>query len=47
MALIRGDTPAVIPVEIIERRIYFIRGCKVMLDVDLARLYGVSTKALN
>lgn len=26
--------------------IYLIRGCKVMLDEDLARLYGVSTKAL-
>ena len=27
--------------------VYFIRGEKVMLDADLARLYGVSTKALN
>lgn len=33
--------------EIIEQRIFFIRGHKVMLDVDLARLYGVSTKRLN
>jgi ORF6N domain len=31
----------------IERVIYFIRGQRVMLDSDLARLYGVSTKALN
>jgi hypothetical protein len=36
-----------IPVEIIERKIYLIRGCKVMLDRDLAGLYEVPTKALN
>ncbi len=30
-----------IPVEIIERQIYLIRGQKVMLDKDLAVLYGV------
>lgn len=27
--------------------VFLVRGEKVMLDVDLARLYGVSTKALN
>lgn len=37
--------PAV-PVEIIERRIYFIRGQKVMLDQDLAELYDVQNRAL-
>lgn len=31
----------------IERAIFFIRGCKVMLDRDLALLYGVSTSQLN
>jgi len=31
----------------IERRIYYIRGQKVMLDKDLAEIYGVSTKRLN
>jgi hypothetical protein len=36
-----------VPVEVIERRIYLIRGEKVMLDADLADLYGVSTKAFN
>jgi hypothetical protein len=36
-----------IPAEIIEQKIYFIRGHKVMLDRDLAVLYGVPTKALN
>jgi len=33
--------------EIIERRIYLIRGQKVMLDRDLARLYGIETKLLK
>lgn len=36
-----------IPVELIERRIYLIRGEKVMLDSELAELYGVETKALS
>ena len=27
--------------------VFFIRGEKVMLDADLAKLYGVTTKALN
>ena len=31
----------------IERRILFIRGQKIILDADLAELYGVETKALN
>ncbi|MDQ6913483.1 MAG: ORF6N domain-containing protein [Verrucomicrobiota bacterium] len=31
----------------IERWIYLIRGEKVMLDSDLAQLYGVPTKSLN
>ncbi len=36
-----------VPVQMIERRIYLIRGSKVMLDFDLAELYRVPTKALN
>ncbi len=36
-----------IPVEMVERRIYLIRGQKVMLDADLADLYQVLTKNLN
>ena len=36
-----------VPVEIIERRIYLIRGQKVMLDSDLAELYQVETFNLN
>ena len=31
----------------IEKRIYFMRGHKVMLDFDPAGLYGVKTEALN
>jgi len=36
-----------VPVELVERRIYLIRGQKVMLDSDLADLYQVETRALN
>ncbi len=36
-----------IPQEIIEGKILLIRGTKVMLDRDLAMLYGVETKVLN
>lgn len=36
-----------VPEEIIESKILFIRGKKVMLDRDLAVLYGVETKALK
>jgi len=36
-----------IPAERIERRILLIRGQKVMIDADLAELYGVTTKRLN
>jgi len=36
-----------IPVELIEKRILLIRGQKVMLDADLAEMYGVETRALN
>src|SRR6266851_9363592 len=37
---------ALIPVERIASRIYLIRGEKVMLDSDLAELYGVETRVL-
>lgn len=37
---------SLVPVERIESRILFIRGEKVMLDADLAGLYGVETRAL-
>jgi phage regulator Rha-like protein len=42
------NSPAiVIPIERIERSILLIRGEKVMLDADLAEIYGVTTKVLN
>ncbi|PKN01632.1 MAG: DNA-binding protein [Elusimicrobia bacterium HGW-Elusimicrobia-1] len=34
-------------VEVIQRKIFLVRGVKVMLDSDLAFLYGVETKGLN
>ena len=39
-SLILADT-------LISQKIYIIRGKKVMIDEDLAALYGVETKALN
>jgi hypothetical protein len=38
---------AVLPIERIERKILVLRGEKVMLDHDLAELYGVTTKVFN
>ncbi|MFZ3065306.1 MAG: ORF6N domain-containing protein [Nitrospirota bacterium] len=38
---------SLIPQQIIENKILFIRGKKVMLDRDLAMLYGVETRVLN
>ncbi|MGA9625294.1 MAG: ORF6N domain-containing protein [Bryobacteraceae bacterium] len=35
-----------VPVHVIERRIYLIRGQRVMLDSDFAELYRVETRAL-
>ena len=37
----------IIPKEVITDKIYFIRNTKVMLDRDLAVLYGVETKRIN
>ncbi len=42
-----ADAEDVISVESIAAQIYVIRGESVMLDFDLADLYGVPTKALN
>src|SRR5205809_8093567 len=38
---------SVVPIERIESRILLVRGHKVLLDADLAALYGVSTKRFN
>jgi len=40
-------TTSIVSIEHIENRIYIMRGQRVMLDSDLAALYGVSTKRLN
>ena len=42
------DTQAsLVPVEEIGKRIFLIRGRRVMLDADLAAIYSVSTRRLN
>ncbi len=40
------DERSPIPAAIIEQHIFLIRGQKVMLDADLAKLYGVASKVL-
>ncbi len=40
-------TQTMLPEETIQSKIYLIRGKKVMLDRDLAKLYGVEPKTLN
>ena len=42
-----GDKKALVPTEIIVTKILFLRGEKVLLDRDLAELYGVETRVLN
>ena len=41
------STDAIIPAQRIAQCIYLIRGQKILLDEDLARLYGVETRVLN
>ena len=38
---------AIVPSPLISQKIFFVRGTRVMLDADLAQLYGVATKNLN
>ena len=38
---------AAVPIRNLDRLIYEIRGQKVMLDTDLAAIYGVPVKRLN
>jgi|SRR5579863_1677513 len=47
MAKKPSNAVQVIPVEFIERKIYLVRGCKVMLDSDLADSYQMPTQVLN
>jgi hypothetical protein len=49
-ALPKRTTPQIpIPIgtETVEERIHVLRGVRVMLDLDLAELYGVTTSGLN
>jgi hypothetical protein len=43
------ETSLILPItpEFVDRRIYLIRGSKVILDSDLAELYQIPTKSLN
>ncbi len=41
-----NNMEALIPVGVIERKIYLIRGHRVILDEDLAELYNVATRVL-
>lgn len=43
----RSGVRAATSQEIIEQKIFVLRGCKIMLDKELAKLYGVETGALN
>lgn len=43
----KKDTALAIPDELIMNQIYYLRGQKVMIDKDLAILYGVETKQLK
>jgi hypothetical protein len=44
---VRKSSNLLIPASLIEQRIYLIRGCRVMLDRDLAELYKVKPIALR
>jgi len=41
------DSGGIIPIERVQDRILLVRGQKVIIDADLAVLYGVNTKRLN
>ncbi len=43
----KENNSLIIPEEVIMNKIYFVRNQKVMIDVDLAELYGVETRRLN
>ena len=42
-----GEVMSIVPVEQVQAKILTIRGQRVILDADLADLYGVPTKRLN
>lgn len=42
-----GENTELMTVDNIQKRVYFIRGQQVMLDTDLAKIYGYEVKRLN
>src|SRR6185369_9604887 len=42
-----ANEPAMTPMEAIDTKIHLVRGQRVMLDSDLAAVYGVATMRLN
>jgi len=45
--LVKSAQRLLIPIEVIENKIFILRGRRVMLDRDLAKLYGAETRVLN
>jgi phage regulator Rha-like protein len=45
--MMNATNEMMIPEEVIINKIYLVRGMKVMLDIDLAELYGVENKQLK
>lgn len=43
----KKETLSILPEEVVMNKIYVFRGHKVMLDSDLAELYGIETKVLK
>jgi hypothetical protein len=43
----KSSAAVILPASAIGHRIYFLRNTRVMLDSDLAQLYGVTTSNLN
>ena len=42
-----SDTPIIISEDTIKSKIYIVRGQRVMLDMELAEIYGYTTKAFS
>ncbi|MEH6304251.1 ORF6N domain-containing protein [Olivibacter sp. CPCC 100613] len=47
MTKTKSNESLIIPEEVVMNQIYYIRDQKVMLDRDLAELYGVETRVLK
>ena len=45
--VVMGDAKQLVPVELIQNKIFLIRRQKVLLAADLAELYGIQPKVLN